>query len=76
MNARDLETLDVDVERALAHLRRIPAGRLSVMESGIATRDQVRAAVDAGASAILVGEALMRADDPGVKLRELLGEES
>lgn len=76
VNARDLETLDVDVERALAHLRRIPAGRLSVMESGIAIRDQVRAAVDAGASAILVGEALMRADDPGVKLRELLGEES
>ena len=76
VNARDLETLDVDVERALAHLRRIPAGRLSVMESGIATRAQVRAAVDAGASAILVGEALMRADDPGVKLGELLGEES
>jgi indole-3-glycerol phosphate synthase len=76
VNARDLETLDVDVERALAHLRRIPIGRLSVMESGIATRDHVRAAVDAGASAILVGEALMRADDPGVKLRELLGEES
>jgi len=76
VNARDLETLDVDVERALSHLRHIPPGRLSVMESGIATRDQVRAAVDAGASAILVGEALMRADDPGVKLRELLGEES
>jgi indole-3-glycerol phosphate synthase len=46
------------------------------MESGIATREHVRAAVDAGASAILVGEALMRADDPGAKLRELLGEES
>jgi indole-3-glycerol phosphate synthase len=76
VNARDLETLDVDVERALAHLRRIPTGRLSVMESGIATRDHVRAAVDAGASAILVGEALMRADDPGAKLRELLGKES
>jgi indole-3-glycerol phosphate synthase len=76
VNARDLETLDVDVERALAHLARIPDGRLSVMESGIATRDQVRAAVDAGASAILVGEALMRADDPEAKLREMLGEES
>jgi indole-3-glycerol phosphate synthase len=76
VNARDLETLDVDVERALAHLHRIPTGRLSVMESGIATRDHVRAAVDAGASAILVGEALMRADDPGAKLRELLGKES
>ncbi|MGZ5306844.1 MAG: indole-3-glycerol phosphate synthase TrpC [Actinomycetota bacterium] len=76
VNARDLETLDVDFERALAHLTRIPDGRLAVMESGIATRDQVRAAVDAGASAILVGEALMRADDPGAKLREMLGEET
>lgn len=75
VNARDLETLDVDVDRALAHLARIPNGRLAVMESGIATRDQVRAAVNAGASAILVGEALMRADDPGAKLREMLGEE-
>ncbi len=76
VNARDLESLDVDVARALAHLRRIPDDRLSVMESGIATRAQVVAAVRAGASAILVGEALMRADDPGAKLRELLGEES
>jgi indole-3-glycerol phosphate synthase len=76
VNARDLETLDVDVDRALTHLARIPVGRISVMESGITTRAHVRAAVDAGASAILVGEALMRADDPGVKLRELLGEES
>jgi indole-3-glycerol phosphate synthase len=76
VNARDLETLDVDVDRALAHLTRIPDGRLAVMESGIATRDHVRAAVDAGASAILVGEALMRADDPGATLRGLLGEES
>jgi indole-3-glycerol phosphate synthase len=76
VNARDLETLDVDMDRALTHLARIPVGRISVMESGITTRAHVRAAVDAGASAILVGEALMRADDPGAKLRELLGEES
>ena len=76
VNARDLETLEVDVDRALAHLARIPDDRLAVMESGIATREHVRAAVDAGASAILVGEALMRADDPGATLRELLGEES
>jgi indole-3-glycerol phosphate synthase len=76
VNARDLETLDVDVRRALLHLSRVPEGRLSVMESGISSRDHVRAAVDAGASAILVGEALMRADDPGATLRELLGEES
>ena len=76
VNARDLETLEVDLDRALKHVSRVPAGRLSVMESGIATREQVLAAVEAGASAILVGEALMRADDPGAKLRELRGEES
>ena len=75
VNARDLETLEVDVDRALSHLSRIPAGRLAVMESGIASREQVVAAVEAGASGILVGEALMRADDPGAKLRELMGEE-
>jgi indole-3-glycerol phosphate synthase len=74
VNARDLETLTVDVDRALAALGRIPAERLAVMESGIAGRDDVRAAVDAGASGILVGEALMRSDDPGALLREMMGE--
>ena len=48
----------------------------AVLESGIATREDVVAAVEAGASAILVGEALMRADDPRALLRGLLGEES
>jgi indole-3-glycerol phosphate synthase len=76
VNARDLETLEVDVERALEHLRRIPSDRLAVMESGISSRVQVETAVAAGASAILVGEALMRADDPGFKIRELLGEQA
>lgn len=76
VNARDLETLEVDVERALEHLGRVPADRIAVMESGIASRAQVETAFAAGASAVLVGEALMRADDPGAKLRELLGEES
>jgi indole-3-glycerol phosphate synthase len=75
VNARDLETLEVDVGRALGQLGSIPSSRVAVMESGVATRAQVTAAVDAGASAILVGEALMRASDPEAKLRELLGEE-
>jgi indole-3-glycerol phosphate synthase len=63
----------VDVPRALEALRRIPDDRIAVLESGIAEAAQVEAAVGAGASAILVGEALMRADDPGAKLRELRG---
>ena len=73
VNARDLETLEVDARRALERLRSVPDDRIAVMESGIDDREQVVAAVDAGASAILVGEALMRAEDPGAKLRELLG---
>ncbi len=76
VNARDLETLEVDLAAARGRLRRIPADRVSVLESGIATREDVRAAVDAGACAILVGEALMRAADPAAALRALLGEET
>lgn len=75
VNARDLETLEVDAGRALAQLARIPVGRVAVMESGISTRAQVLAAVAAGASGILVGEALMRAADPRAELRRLTGEE-
>lgn len=75
VNARDLETLDVDPERALAQLAQIPPDRIAVMESGISTRAQVVAAVNAGASGILIGEALMRATDPRSALRRLTEEE-
>lgn len=73
VNARDLETLDVDAERALRLLRSIPGDRVAVLESGISTRDQVERAVEAGARAVLVGEALLRAEDPGAALRGLRG---
>ena len=76
VNARDLETLEVDTNRALEQLRRVPRDRIAVMESGVSTRAQVEEAVGAGASAILVGEALMRAPDPGAKIAELLGTEA
>lgn len=76
VNARDLETLEVDLERALALLDRVPEDRIAVAESGLASGDDVRRALDAGARAVLVGEALMRAEDPGAKLRELRGETS
>ena len=73
VNARDLESLDVDIDRALDRVRRIPEDRAAVFESGVRTRADVEAAVDAGASAILVGEALMRAADPRAAVRELIG---
>ncbi len=72
VNARDLETLEVDVERALGRIGRIPSDRVAVFESGVRAPADVRAAVDAGASAILVGEALMRAPDPRAAVRQLL----
>jgi indole-3-glycerol phosphate synthase len=73
VNARDLESLEVDEDRALALLRSVPDDRIAVFESGISTPGQVARAVGAGAKAVLVGEALMRAEDPGAKLRELRG---
>ena len=75
VNARDLETLDVDVKGALARIGRVPDDRISVLESGISTRANVDAALEAGASAILVGEALMRAEDPARAVRKLLWRE-
>jgi indole-3-glycerol phosphate synthase len=71
VNARDLETLEVDVDRALALLPRFPQDRIAVLESGVSSRDQVTRAVDAGARGVLIGEALMRASDPVAMLREL-----
>jgi indole-3-glycerol phosphate synthase len=73
VNARDLETLEVDPARALAVLRRVPDDRIAVYESGIASRDDVARARAAGAQVVLVGEALMRAADPGAAIRDLRG---
>jgi indole-3-glycerol phosphate synthase len=70
VNARDLETLEIDRERQLELLRALPRDVVSVAESGIGSRADVEAARDAGASAVLVGTALMR--DPAL-LPELVG---
>jgi indole-3-glycerol phosphate synthase len=72
VNARDLETLVVEVPVALGRLRAIPPSRIAVFESGIASHEDAAAAVAAGASAILVGEALMRAADPAAAIRAMV----
>jgi indole-3-glycerol phosphate synthase len=73
INARDLETLEVDAARfeRLAPLLARP-GRLLVAESGIRTPDDVRRLVGAGAGAALVGESVMRAGDPVAAVRALV----
>ena len=73
VNSRNLDTFEVSLETPLRLKRRIPTDCLAIAESGIHTRDNVKRLEDAGYDAILVGEALLRAPDPGRKLAELLG---
>ncbi len=72
INARDLSTFDLDRRHQLALLARAPRDRVLIAESAIQTRAQAAAAELTGANAVLVGSTLMRAPDPGAKLRELL----
>lgn len=71
INNRDLNTFDVSIETTLALRARVPADRVLVTESGIGTRDDVARLREAGVQAFLVGEAFMRASDPGTALAEL-----
>jgi indole-3-glycerol phosphate synthase/phosphoribosylanthranilate isomerase len=72
INARDLGTFHVDRAAQLELVARAPRDRVVIAESGIETRAQAAAAELAGAKAVLVGSTLMRAADPGAKLRELV----
>ena len=72
INARDLATFRVDRRVQLELVAAAPRDRVIVAESGIETRAQGAAAEVAGADAILVGSALMRAPEPAAKLAEIL----
>jgi indole-3-glycerol phosphate synthase/phosphoribosylanthranilate isomerase len=72
LNARDLGTFRIDRKAQLDLVARAPRDRVVVAESGIASRAQAALAELAGADAVLVGSALMRAADPAAKLRELV----
>jgi indole-3-glycerol phosphate synthase len=71
INNRDLEDFTVDISRTLELLTDVPAGKTVVSESGIAFREQVEELERVGIDAVLVGETLMRADDPEAAVREL-----
>ncbi|HEU0304149.1 MAG TPA: bifunctional indole-3-glycerol phosphate synthase/phosphoribosylanthranilate isomerase, partial [Gaiellaceae bacterium] len=71
-NARNLETFGIDRQAQLALVARVPRERTVVAESGVAMRVHGLEAELAGADAILVGSALMRAEDPGEALASLL----
>ncbi len=71
INNRNLRTFEVSLDTTLSMLPDVPADRLLVTESGILGRADVQRMRDAGVHAFLVGEAFMRAPEPGVALAEL-----
>jgi indole-3-glycerol phosphate synthase len=73
INNRDLRSFEVSLDTTLSLCPRIPSDRFVVSESGIQTRGDLQSLAEAGVDAVLVGTSLMRAKDPGAKLRELIG---
>jgi indole-3-glycerol phosphate synthase len=71
INNRDLHSFDTRLATTLDLLPNVPADRLVITESGIHTVADVALMRDAGVQTFLVGEAFMRADSPGDRLREL-----
>lgn len=73
INNRNLKTFEVSLDTTLALMQGLPADRIVVCESGIHTRDDVLRMGAAGVNAFLVGEAFMRAREPGEALAALFG---
>jgi indole-3-glycerol phosphate synthase len=73
INNRNLRTFEVTLDATIGLLPRIPAERLVVTESGILAPADVKRMRDANVHAFLVGEAFMRAPDPGTELQRLFG---
>jgi len=73
VNNRNLKTFEVSLDTTLQLRAMVPPERIVVTESGISTRDDVLRMGAAGINAFLVGEAFMRAPEPGVALAGLFG---
>jgi indole-3-glycerol phosphate synthase len=71
INNRNLHSFDVSLENTYQLLEQIPAGKIVITESGIHHRGDVAAMRDRNVNAFLVGEAFMRSDEPGERLREM-----
>ena len=72
INNRNLKTFDVSLQTTLNLLKEIPAGRITVTESGIFTSEDVGLMTQHGIFSFLVGEAFMRDKNPGQSLKKLL----
>jgi indole-3-glycerol phosphate synthase len=71
INNRDLADFSVDLQRTYDLLADVPAGKTVVSESGIRYREQIEELEQVGVDAVLIGEPLMRAEDPEAAVREL-----
>ena len=73
INNRNLKTFEVSLDTTLGLLRQVPDDRIIITESGISTVQDVKRMRDGNVHAFLVGEAFMRAQDPGAALNALFG---
>jgi indole-3-glycerol phosphate synthase len=74
VNSRDLRTFEIKLDTVWKLAAKIPSSALRIAESGINKGAEIREFYDCGYQAFLLGESLMRADDPGKKLRQVLEE--
>ena len=73
INNRNLSDFTVDCRDTFELLSDVPAGKTVVSESGIRSRQQIEELEQVGVDAVLVGETLMRSEDPEAACRELAG---
>lgn len=73
INNRNLHNFEVDIEVTSNLIKSIPDGKIIISESGIKTYEDIMFLKSLGVNAVLIGEAFMRSDDIGLKVRELMG---
>jgi indole-3-glycerol phosphate synthase len=72
VNNRDLNTFTVSIENSLKLSSMLPKNKLAISESGISSHEDMQLLMDAGISCFLIGESLMKHEDPGMALEFLL----
>ena len=72
INNRNLKSLKVDLNNCLNLIPQVPKGIVIVAESGLKTHEDIRRVQEAGAHAVLIGEAFMRSPDIGAKVKEVM----
>jgi len=72
INNRDLNTFNTDIQASVRLTKLIPKDKIIVSESGISTKDHIQLLRDCGVNAFLIGESLMKSDDIGGKMRQLM----